>query len=231
MACLPLALGVRSFLQDRTGVVNVGQGTNTGTSPLFYGLKVGISCEVLSTTYVWCHNLRCKIKIKIKKLTWVFGYRYISMNTTAPYYCWLPCCCTCALQVKSNLTQSSEPTVGPHAFVVIQFNSSIPASLSIDLPYSIRVGIAAEFGQGAHFADVCRVVCFQEGTTWIQEFLSALINSNNTSQLHSNDLVLPVTVSVRLDAVTLRWTQSGEALATYLPVHALTYSQTHEVNT
>jgi hypothetical protein len=68
-----------------------------------------------------------------------------------------------------------------------------------------------------------------QGLTWLQELLSELISTNNSAPADCNDLALPVTVSVRLDAVNLRWTPSGKAKATYLPVRLLTPAQAHAV--
>ncbi len=63
----------------------------------------------------------------------------------------------------------------------------------------------------------------------MKEYLSALIRTNNSALWGCNDLVVPVTVSNRIDVVDLEGTFHAEAQAAYLSVSPLTPEQTREV--
>ena len=63
------------------------------------------------------------------------------------------------------------------------------------------------------------------------EFLHAIVSMNSTAVGESKDLAVPVVVTTRHSAVDLRWTPSGEAEATYLPMRSLSIVQTQAVRT
>lgn len=67
----------------------------------------------------------------------------------------------------------------------------------------------------------------QEDLTWLKELLSEVIETSGTAK--SKNLAVPVCVTTRWEAVDLRWTETGNALATYLPMHVLTLAQTEAV--
>ena len=72
------------------------------------------------------------------------------------------------------------------------------------------------------------IIAVQE-PTWLQQFLSSIINTNSAADPKSRSLVVPLTVTTRWTSISLKWTASGLAKASYLPVRLLTLRHTLEV--
>ena len=65
--------------------------------------------------------------------------------------------------------------------------------------------------------------------TWLKQYLSKIINTNSAASRKSCSLCIPLTVTTRWSSISLKWTESGMAKATYLPVLLLSLHDTLEV--
>ncbi len=61
----------------------------------------------------------------------------------------------------------------------------------------------------------------KSGLTWLDQMISELIGSNHWAPAQSKAMIVPLTVTLRWDAVDLKRTESSKAQATYLPLHGL----------
>ena len=69
----------------------------------------------------------------------------------------------------------------------------------------------------------------QKGVTWLKETLSSCIGTNADAVDRSKNLVVPITVTTRWESLDLKYTETGKAQSTYLPMHLLTCDQTQAV--
>ncbi|BDA44297.1 hypothetical protein COCOBI_05-4810 [Coccomyxa sp. Obi] len=102
----------------------------------------------------------------------------------------------------------------------------LPADKEIMLLLMIDEGNAAE-GVFPHHDS--KQTSDLEGLTWLKQMLSALISQNACAPPETMFLIIPLTVTLRWSAISLRWTESGYARAPYLPMLSLSEEECLEV--